>query len=1067
MPATDLEPLTRRYFTKEGTHPFDEITWEKRNSKIVNDKGSTIFELNDAEIPSTWAQLSTDIVVSKYFRKAGVPETGHETSVKQVVYRIAHSIRTAAEQFGDYFDSKAEADSFEMELTYLLVTQRAAFNSPVWFNCGLFQEYGIEGGSGNWYWDFEKGGIQEADNNYVHPQCSACFIQGVNDDLMSMFDLVKAEVRLFKYGSGTGSNFSAIRGRGEKISAGGTSSGLLSFLKVFDSAAGSIKSGGTTRRAAKMVCLDMDHPDIVEFINWKVTEEKKVAALVAAGYSSDFNGEAYATVTAQNSNNSVRVTDEFMKAVQEDGEWQTKKRIDGTVAATYKARDLWNQICHAAWQCADPGVQYDTTINNWHTSSNTDRIHASNPCSEYMFLDDSACNLASINLIKFVDDEGTFDIEGYRHACRTMFTAQEILVDFSSYPTKTIGQNSHDYRPLGLGYANIGTLLMCKGIAYDSPEACAITGALTAIMTGHAYRVSAEMAARKGTFNGFAKNRRPMLQVMNKHRDAAYQIDAGYCPAPLLQAAKEDWDLAVEYGEKYGYRNAQATVIAPTGTIGLLMDCDTTSIEPDFALVKFKKLAGGGHFKIVNQSVPKALSNLGYTEDQINDIITYATGTASLRGAPFINYESLAVRGVSESDLAAIEKQLVGTFDLQHVFNKSTLSAATLEAAGVSANAFDNYNFNFLLAVGFSPKEVEEANKVVCGMMTVEGAPHLKAEHLPVFDCANKCGKYGTRFIEPMGHVRIMAAAQPFISGAISKTVNLPFEATEEEISNIYFEGWRLGLKAIAMYRDGSKLSQPLNSGANQKEEKETEKETVVERVVEYRTDRRRLPDERQAITHKFSVAGHEGYITVGMFEDGSPGEIFITMAKQGSVISGLMDAFATSISIALQYNVPLEVLVNKFSHMRFEPSGMTNNPNIRIAKSIVDYVFRWIGMKFLDRESQIELGYNVPKSLETEQNVNAAQVAVDSVQEKMSSLVEASKAAVVESTVVPPTSVNQSVRLEVNKSAGLETATGGARRFKFDVQSDAPSCGTCGGMTVRNGSCYLCRDCGATSGCS
>jgi ribonucleoside-diphosphate reductase alpha chain len=1057
MPASsESTPLVQRYFTKPGVHPYDEIIWEKRSSKIVNDKGATIFELNDAEIPSTWAQLATDIVVSKYFRKAGVPETGHEVSVKQVVHRIAHNIRNAALEFGDYFDSETEANLFEMELTYLLSTQRAAFNSPVWFNCGLYQDYNIKGGTGNWYWNFDKGGVEQAENNYVRPQCSACFIQSAEDDLMSMFDLMKSEVRLFKYGSGTGSNFSKIRGKGEKISAGGTSSGLLSFLKVFDSAAGSIKSGGTTRRAAKMVCLDMEHPDIVEFINWKVTEEKKVAALIAGGYSSDFNGEAYATVTAQNSNNSVRVTDEFMKAVEEDGDWNTIKRTNGEVMNTYKARDLWKQICYAAWKCADPGVQYDTTVNDWHTSSNTDRIHASNPCSEYMFLDDSACNLASINLIKFLDEDGSFDIEGYRHACRIMFIAQEILVDFSSYPTQPIAKNSHDYRPLGLGYANIGTLLMCKGIPYDSPEACAITGALTAIMTGRAYRVSAEMAARKGTFNGFEKNRKPMLKVMNKHRDAAYAIDAANCPESLLKAAQEDWDDAVAYGEKWGYRNAQATVIAPTGTIGLLMDCDTTSIEPDFALVKFKKLAGGGHFKIVNQSVPVALKNLDYTEEQIEEMIRYATGTASLKNTPFINEESLSVRGVTASDLVKVEKLLLSAFELQHVFNQISISQETLIAAKLDPESFTNPNFNFLKALGFSDKEIEEATKIICGMMTLEGAPYLKEEHLPVFDCANKCGRYGTRFIEPMGHVRIMAAAQPFISGAISKTVNLPFEATEEEISQIYFDGWKLGLKAIAMYRDGSKYSQPLNSGS--KQEEKVEEKIIIEKVVEYRSERRRLPDERQAVTHKFAISGHEGYITVGMFEDGTPGEIFITMAKQGSVISGLMDSFATSISIALQYNVPLEVLVNKFSHVRFEPSGMTNNPNIRIAKSIVDYVFRWLGMKFLDREAQVDLGYNLPKSLEGEsvnQAMAAVQVAVDAVQEKVVAAVNSS-----------PTLTNQSVRLEINKGMTGQS-TKSATKFKFDTQSDAPSCGTCGGMTVRNGSCYLCRDCGATSGCS
>lgn len=1074
--SSSSSPLVSRYFTKKGANPFDQQVWETRDSKIINDKGETIFELNEAEIPAAWQQLATDIVVSKYFRKAGVPETGHETSVKQVVYRIANSIREAGEEYRDYFANDEEADTFEMELTDLLVNQRAAFNSPVWFNCGLYQQYGIEGSGGNWYWDFESESVKEIDYNYRRPQCSACFIQSVQDDLMSMFDLLRSEARLFKYGSGTGTNFSKIRAKGEILSGGGISSGLLSFLKVFDTAAGAIKSGGTTRRAAKMVCLDLDHPDIVEFINWKVKEEKKVATLVAAGYDSDFNGEAYQTVTAQNANNSVRITDEFMNTLEENGDWSTIARTTGKVSQVFKARDLWQQICHAAWKCADPGVQYDTTINDWHTCAYTDRIYASNPCSEFMFLDDTSCNLASVNLMKFLGEDGTFDLEGYRHACRVMFVAQEILVDFSSYPTKAISQNSHDFRPLGLGYANLGTLLMCKGIPYDSPQAIAITGALTAIMTGHAYAVSAEMAQRKGSFNGYEKNRRSMLRVMHKHREAAYKIDPNYCPDNLLQAAQEDWDLAVENGEKWGYRNAQATVIAPTGTIGLLMDCDTTSIEPDFALVKFKKLAGGGHFKIVNQSVPRALRNLDYTQEEINDIINYTLGTATLKEAPFVNTDSLSVRGLTKKDLDKIEVQLSSTFDLQHVFNKYNLGTESLEAAGLSENNFDNPNFDFLKAIGFSPKEIEEANKVVCGMMTVEGAPHLKEEHLAVFDCANKCGKYSNRFISPMGHIRIMAAAQPFISGAISKTVNLPFEATEEEISRLYLAGWKLGLKAIALYRDGSKLSQPLNTASGGEGEKEADKEMGVNQpAVVYKMDRHRLPDERQALTHKFSITGHEGYITVGLYENGTPGEMFITMAKQGSVISGLMDAFATSISIALQYNVPLEVLVNKFSHTRFEPSGMTNNPNIRIAKSIVDYVFRWMGMKFLDKDAQSELGYNAPKNLENQDNgitngVNVP-ILVDSVQEKIIPMNEERSSfeqpVAIAHTVAPPVGVNQSVRLEINSSEQPSTAALPILRFKFDDSSDAPVCSNCGDMTIRNGSCYLCTTCGTTTGCS
>ncbi|HSI20258.1 MAG TPA: vitamin B12-dependent ribonucleotide reductase [Verrucomicrobiae bacterium] len=1052
-------PLVTRVFTDGKTHPFDTVSWEKRTSKIINEKGDTIFELKDAEIPSGWSQLATDIVVSKYFRKAGVPETGHEVSVRQVVTRIAKSIREAGEEFGNYFDSKADADAFEDELTAILVTQRGAFNSPVWFNCGLHQRYGILGAKGNWFWDFDEHEVRQLEHNYVRPQCSACFIQSAEDDLMKMFDLIKAEATLFKYGSGTGSNFSKIRGSGEMLSGGGLSSGLLSFLKVFDAAAGSIKSGGTTRRAAKMVCLDMDHPEIQDFINWKVREERKVSALVAAGYSSDFNGEAYGTVTAQNSNNSVRVSDDFMERVMNDEVWNTIERTTGNVAGTYQAKDLWRQICEAAWQCADPGVQYDTTINDWHTSANTDRINASNPCSEYMFLDDTACNLASINLVKFVDEDGRFDIDGYRQAIRVLFVAQEILVDFSSYPTQAIAKNSHDFRPLGLGYANLGTLLMTKGIAYDSPEAFAITGALTAILTGKAYVVSAEMAARKGAFNGYALNEEPMLRVMRKHRDATYVIDKELCPPTLLEAAQEDWEEAVTLGEKHGYRNAQATVIAPTGTIGLLMDCDTTSIEPDFALVKFKKLAGGGHFKIVNQSVPQALANLGYAESEIDDIITYATGTGSLKGAPFINWDSLKARGVAESDLKKIESQLKSTFELAHVFNTMNISTESLEAADLKSDAFSSdMSFDFLKAIGFTSREIEEANKHICGMMTVEGAPHLKDEHLSIFDCANKCGKYGTRFIEPMGHVRIMAAAQPFISGAISKTVNLPHEATVEEISEIYFQGWKLGLKAIAMYRDGSKLSQPLNSAGTKDKDEDKKEETGIKAEQEAAPvavsapaplplqTRRKLSDERQSLTHKFSIAGHKGYITVGLYEDGKPGEIFITMAKQGTTLSGLIDSFATAVSIALQYGVPLEVLVNKFSHVRFEPSGMTNNPNIRIAKSIVDYIFRWMGMKFLDRTAHEQIGYNnLPKNEDLTTDLTVS-VPVDTVQEKAGAV------------GVAQAELNHTVHLEIK---------GNEKPFNFDTASDAPVCGACGGMTTRNGACYVCRNCGGTTGCS
>ena len=1024
MPKRGLK-IERRY-TTSGLHPFDDVEWEHRSSVIYNEKGEAIFQQKAVEAPSSWSQLATDIIVSKYFRKAGVPETEQETSVRQVIHRVAHTIRQAGETLGGYFATPSDADAFEAELTNMLVTQTGAFNSPVWFNCGLYHQYGIKGSSGNSYWDFEKKGVAQTDNNYDHPQCSACFIQSVEDDLMSIFELAKNEARVFKYGSGTGSNFSKIRGRQEILSGGGTSSGLMSFLEVFDRGAGATKSGGTTRRAAKMVCLDMDHPEIVDFINWKMNEEKKVAALVVAGYSSDFNGEAYKTVSGQNSNNSVRITDEFMNAYLRGGKWDTKLRTTNEVCETFEVQDLMRQVSQAAWACADPGVQFDTTINNWHTCANTDRIYSSNPCSEYMFLDDTACNLASINLLKFLDDDGHFDVEGFRHACRVFFIAQEILVDFSSYPTEAIAQNSHDYRPLGLGYANLGTLLMVSGIPYDSEAGYAIAGAITAILCGEAYRTSAEMAAIKGAFPGFEDNREPMLRVMNKHRAEAYRINPDDCPPSLLKAAQQTWDEAVEMGEKFGYRNAQATVLAPTGTIGLLMDCDTTGIEPDFALVKFKKLAGGGYFKIINQSVPRALRRLGYTGEEIADIVTYAQGTSSLIGAPHSNNVSLKEKGLTDEEIGRIEAALPTVFELSHAFNIHTVGEEGLARIGCRPEQYSAPDFDLLSELGFTAQQIEEANNVICGMMTLEGAPHLKAEHLLVFDCANRCGKYGQRYIEPMGHVRMIAAAQPFLSGSISKTINMPSETTVEEVEAVYVEAWKLGLKAVALYRDGSKLSQPLSASRKER----------AEEKAEVRPIRRRLPDERPSITHKFSIAGHDGYITVGFYEDGSPGEVFLKMAKEGSVISGLMDTIATMTSIALQYGVPLESLVNKFSHVRFEPSGFTNNKDIPIAKSMTDYIFRWLGMKFLS-QSQAE------------------EVFTESLNDQL----------------IDPRQLNpyEDKAEQKNMGRSLMPSEGLEAREKriAATQSDAPACHDCGTIMVRNGSCYRCLNCGATSGCS
>jgi ribonucleoside-diphosphate reductase alpha chain len=870
--STDIQGLEfPRYFTLPGVDPFDEVEWEIRSAVIGNEKGKVVFEQKDVEIPSFWSQQATNIVVSKYFRgQMDTPE--RERSVKQLIGRVVDAItRWARDQ--RYFASEDALASFSAELKHLLVYQKAAFNSPVWFNCG-----------------FEKA-----------PQCSACFINSVDDTMDSILTLAKTEGMLFKFGSGTGSNLSTIRSSRELLAGGGTASGPVSFMKGYDAFAGVIKSGGKTRRAAKMVILNVDHPDVEEFINCKVEEEKKAWALIDAGYDGSFTGVAYNSIFFQNSNNSVRVTDDFMRAVLDDDEWQTKKVTSGDVMDTYKARDLMRQIAYGTWVCGDPGMQFDTTVNEWHTCPHTDRINASNPCSEYMFLDDSACNLASINLMKFVKVDGELDVAAFKAACRTMITAQEIIVPNSSYPTKAIEKNSHDYRPLGLGYANLGALLMSRGLPYDSDEGRAYAAAITAVMTGEAYAQSARIARdHGGPFAGYEKNREPFLRVMNKHRDAVSEINAKYVPSDLMAAAKQAWDETVELGEDFGYRNAQATVLAPTGTIGFMMDCDTTGVEPDIALVKYKKLVGGGLMKIVNGTVPMALEKLGYTQPEIEAIVHY----------------------IDEHE-------------------------------------------------------------------TIEGAPFLKDEHLPVFDCAFKPAK-GERSIHYMGHIKMMGATQPFISGAISKTVNVPREATVEEIEKAYVESWRLGAKAISIYRDGSKRTQPLNTSkagvadtrnavgaglqtsANEMGPREIVREVV--KVVET-PKRRKLPDERNAITHKFDIAGHEGYITVGLFEDGTPGEIFLVMAKEGSTISGFADAFAQAISYALQYGVPLQALVDKFSHARFEPSGMTKNPEIRFAKSIVDYIFRWLATKFLSPEAQYRAGVNIEEPVSREFRIRGSGV--------------------------------------------------------------------------------------------
>ena len=1124
-----------RHYTQVGTDPLDEVVYERRSSIITNPDGSIVFKMEGAEIPATWSQLATDIVISKYFRKAGLhgDKNVGEKSVRQVVYRIAHTIREAAEQFGGYFATKADADTFEAELSFLLVNQYGAFNSPVWFNCGLFHRYEIEGSGGNWAWDGSPGTtpedtvVAETKNAYERPQCSACFIQEVHDDLMSIYELMKSEARLFKYGSGTGSNFSSIRGKQEKLSGGGTSSGLMSFLEVFDRAAGATKSGGTTRRAAKMVCLDMDHPEITDFINWKVGEEKKAHALIAAGYSSDFNGEAYHTISGQNSNNSVRVTDEFMTSVLAGGKWQTVMRMTKEVCDTYEAKDLWNQISEAAWACADPGMQYDTTINKWHTCPNSGKINASNPCSEYMFLDDTACNLSSVNLTKFLKDEpnGTqsFDIEGYRHACRVFFIAQEVLVDLSSYPTQGIAKNSHDYRPLGLGYANLGSMLMQLGVPYDSDQGRALAGALTSIMCGHAYKASAEMAASKGPFVGYAKNREPMLRVMNMHRDAAYAINREDCIIPgeqkvgagkagdLYKAACEDWDLAVRLGEKHGYRNAQATVLAPTGTIGLLMDCDTTGIEPDFALVKFKKLAGGGYFKIVNQSVPKALSRLGYSASEVQEIVAFVSGTNTLLSAPHINRRTLKTppnggAGLTDADLAKAETALPGVFDIGYAFGSWVLGEETYERLGVTKEMARVKNFSLLEHLGFTAAEIEEAGLTIIGRMTIEGAPYLKTEHYPVFDCANRCGKTGVRYLAPMSHVKMMGATQPFLSGAISKTVNLPNDASVDEIGKVYEEGWKLGLKAVALYRDGCKASQPLSTSSKDAKDDAREKKeaTAVANAKALRDTmtpaplspipmtsepqdttqltlaltrpqglRVRLPKKRVGFTQEARVGGHKIFLRTGQYEDGTLGEIFIDMHKEGAAFRSLMNCFAMSVSIGLQYGVPLETYVEQFTFTRFEPQGQVEgHPNIKLATSIVDYLFRVLGIEYLHR---YDLAHVKPEG----DNVTMDQKQVGQPQagppgrEIDASPLSHTREAVLRSAAMSE-GLEQALPTLDTKARTVETASShvSAHVSALDAQleemmGDAPVCDGCGHITVRNGACYKCLNCGNSMGCS
>ncbi len=1113
QPTATSRPTRRgltipRRFTRPGEDVYASVEWVRRDSKILNTDGSVVFEMEGCEVPASWSQVATDIVVSKYFRKAGVPQhdeegrplldedgqpiTGPERSVRQVVRRLVGCWRHWGEQHG-YFATPEDAEAFEAELAYMLLHQMAAPNSPQWFNTGLNWAYGLTGpAQGHFYVDPESGEVKEGEDAYTHPQPHACFIQSVEDDLVNpggIMDLWMREARLFKYGSGTGTNFSNLRGEGEPLSGGGKSSGLMSFLKIGDRAAGAIKSGGTTRRAAKMVCLDLDHPDIEEFIDWKVEEERKVAALIAAGYDADFNGEAYATVSGQNANNSVRVPNSFMEAVERDGTWDLHWRTDGRVSKTLKARELWQRIARAAWACADPGIQFDTTINEWHTCPAAGRIRASNPCSEYMFIDNTACNLASLNLVKFEGRDGSFDIEAYRHAIRLWTVVLEISVLMAQYPSAEVARLSYEYRTLGLGYANLGSLLMRRGLPYDSPEGRAVAAALTAIMTGEAYAASAEMAGELGPFPGFAPNREAMLRVIRNHRAAAYDdrdayeglsilpqgLDQRLCPEDLLEAAHAAWDRAVELGERHGFRNAQVTVIAPTGTIGLLMDCDTTGIEPDFALVKFKKLAGGGYLKIANQSIPKALETLGYGNEEIHDILTYVLGTNRLDGAPHINRETLIRRGLSSADCDRIEQALPAAFDLSNALNPWVLGEEGLRRAGLDPERAQAPGFDLAAALGFTPEEVREASDHICGHHTVEGAPHLKADHLPVFDCAARCGRDGTRVITPEGHIRMLGAVQPFVSGAISKTINMPHETTPEEIEQAYWLAWKLGLKAVSIYRDGSKLSQPLASaGAKGREaEGEAEEEAAVPRVRSPREARDlsrqgkagfttptrwKLPARRRGWTQEATVGGNKIYVRTGEYEDGTLGEIFIDLAKDGAAFRSLMNCFAIAISKGLQYGVPLEEFVDTFVFTRFQPSGVVEgHPNIKMATSMIDYVFRLLGLEYLGRTDIVQVPpdkVEQPTDAETDRIAAAAGVPPE------------------EKEPAPP---KPSARLKVRQVAPAPAKAGTAQAQaavnpqmqQLETMGDAPFCDVCGHLTVRNGACYKCLNCGNSMGCS
>lgn len=1178
-----------KIFTQNAKSPYDLFKYTKRSSVLRNPDGSIVFQMENIEVPSHWSQVATDVLAQKYFRKTGVPQfdekgnpiydssgnqvLGSETSVKQVVHRLAHTWKYWGEKY-EYFDTPDDAQNFYDETVFMLLNQMAAPNSPQWFNTGLALVYGIKGHKqGHYFVEPETGKIKESKDAYSRPQPHACFIQSIKDDLLNeggIFDLVTREARIFKFGSGSGTNFSPLRGCGEPLSGGGKSSGLMSFLKIYDRAAGAIKSGGTTRRAAKMVIVDIDHPDIEQFIEWKAKEEEKVAALVTGSkinskflkaivevakkggtnpktnkslrkliqralhrgvllnyvhrvlrmvengveeidfdvYDTHYEGEAYSTVSGQNSNNSVRVTNDFMKAVETNSDWKLRYRVGGGIAKTLKAVDLWKKICLSAWKSADPGLQFDTTINEWHTCRNSGRINASNPCSEYMFLDDTACNLASLNLIKFYDEEkGVFKIEEFRHAVRIWTIILEISVLMAQFPSKRIAQLSYEFRTLGLGYANLGTLLMVQGIPYDSPEALSIAGAISAIMTGEAYRTSAEMATKLGPFPKFQENREEMLRVIRNHRRAAYNareteyegltikplgINSKYTPDYLLKSARKVWDEALELGEKFGYRNAQVSAIAPTGTIALIMDCDTTGIEPDFAIVKFKKLAGGGYFKIVNQSVHKALIKLGYTEKQIDEIEKYTKGHGTLIGCPTINHKTLSERGFTQEKIDLIEKQLDNVFDIRFAFNRYFLGEDFIRSLGFSDEQINEPSFDLLSALGFTEEEIELANDYVCGTMMLEGAPHLKQEHLPIFDTAVKCGKRGTRFIPYMAHVRMMAAAQPFISGAISKTVNMPADATVDDIGKVYFDAWKMMLKAIAIYRDGSKLSQPLNTtsyeGLNEivmlgdeetidetKGPAEVQNQIVqnlqvpqYQQVVKYKLERRKLPKRRKGYIREASISGHKIYLRTGEYEDGTLGEIFIDMYKEGAAFRGLLNSFAILASKALQYGVPLDELVDTFTFTRFDPSGpVEGHEAIKYSTSVLDYVFRSLGYDYLGRKDFVhkkavdddlppsENHDSKPKITEsTKTEFEMREENENNHDSNMSDQLQIEK----EEEIV-------SVEALLSSIEGTSTKVSSAAKGLGYTGETCPSCGSI--RMRRSGTCAVCEDCGTTTGCS